>query len=324
MIKPQNIDDCHLVTHVSCMDGAGCAIMFLASGGKRENVHFIAAGTLSKFIKKDPLWKSDRFIIFADVGLNVNEAGYTDTMEKRGNCVVVDHHSTSRHMESREWTYIDMDACGSELLRRYLVLHGFMFDHHPLLDSYRKLANIIDDFDRFVMKDQRSDDMSMLMTFYGQQKFIDKFQRPYLRFQDENFWTELENEILPILTRKRREAIDKILKRVKVRDVTVEEFFHFPVRIAYVVTGDPNISMLLDEVLRSNPDCMMACSIDPDRTSVSLRSRGEFDVSEFAGLFGGGGHKQAAGHHMNMSLFDELVDGVHDLQNAITSIERVR
>lgn len=317
MLRPQDIKDAILVTHRNCMDGAGCAIMFLAAGGKKENIRYIAAGMVERFVKKDPIWKSDRFIIFADLGLNIPE--YSDVMEKRGNCVVLDHHSTSQHMSGRYWTTIDMDACGCELLRRYLVEGGFMKEQ--IDDAYRKLAHIIDDFDRFILNDNRSDDMSMLMTFYGQEMFVEEFLRPYLRFEDERFWTDFELKTLKVLQRRRTEAIERILKKVKVREVNIDEFFNYPIRIAYVVTGDPNISKVMDAVLVNNPDCMMAVCVDPDRNSISLRSKGIVDVGQFASIFGGGGHRGAAGHPVPPDLFDNMVDEVHLI--GTSTIERV-
>ena len=47
---------------------------------------------------------------------------------------------------------------------------------------------------------------------------------------------------------------------------------------------------------------------------VSLRSRGELDVSVLAARLGGGGHKNAAGATLHMSM-DEAVQTVHDLIN---------
>ncbi len=305
---PEKIEDTILVTHQNCMDGSGCAVMFLAAGGKKENIKYVAAGQVERFVKNDPVFKTDKFIIFADVGLNVPE--YADVLERRGSCVILDHHKTSNHLSRRHWCTIEMDACGTELLRRYLVNAKLMKEIQPS-DAYRKFAAIIDDHDRWIRNDSRSSDLAMIMTFVGQDKFIDLFRRPELRFIDEQFWTPFELQSLQILTRKRRENIDKALKRVKKREVNLPAYFTYPVKIAYVITSEPNVSLLLDEVLAANTDCMISVCVDFDRGAVSLRSKGDFDVADFAAIFGGGGHRAASGHPFPKGLVDDIVDGLH-------------
>src|SRR6185369_5731296 len=126
---------------------------------------------------------------------------------------------------------------------------------------------------------------------------------------------------LSVLLSARKESIDRTLKRVKKRELTIPTYFSYPVRVAYFVTAEPNISLLLEEVLVANPDCMIACCVDPDRNTVSLRSKGDFDVASFASIYGGGGHRNASGHAIPRDLFDNMVDEIH--MSACTQIERI-
>lgn len=140
--RPKDISDAVLVTHRTCLDGAGCAIVFLRAGGRRENIRFVPAGMLENFVKKDPVFAGDEFIIFADIGLNVPK--YATRIDKRGNCVLLDHHKTSAHLADRPWAGVDMDACGTELLRRYLG--DDIGPEHTV--TCETLARVIDDHDR--------------------------------------------------------------------------------------------------------------------------------------------------------------------------------
>ena len=72
-----------------------------------------------------------------------------------------------------------------------------------------------------------------------------------------------------------------------------------------------DISELLDELARQSPDLafVMGWWQRADRVfQYSLRSRGDFDVSELARQFGGGGHKNAAGFQVD-ELLDLLPEG---------------
>jgi oligoribonuclease NrnB/cAMP/cGMP phosphodiesterase (DHH superfamily) len=61
-----------------------------------------------------------------------------------------------------------------------------------------------------------------------------------------------------------------------------------------------------DTLVKKNPDALFVASFTQfeDQIMFSLRSRSEFDVSEIAKKYGGGGHKNAAG--FKVKSFDEL------------------
>jgi phosphoesterase RecJ-like protein len=57
----------------------------------------------------------------------------------------------------------------------------------------------------------------------------------------------------------------------------------------------------------------------PGRIRVSIRSRGDYDVAEVARYFGGGGHKNAAGCTLEMSLEEAEVQLVERLKTCLAS-----
>jgi oligoribonuclease NrnB/cAMP/cGMP phosphodiesterase (DHH superfamily) len=314
MLRPTDIKETILVTHRNCMDGAGCAIMFLQAGGKRENIRYVAAGQVERFMKNDPVFKTDKFLIFADLGLNQKTAfdtKHAEEMEKRGNCVILDHHESSLYLETRPWCRIDMNACGTELLRRYLVFYGFMKENTP--DAFMKLSNLIDDFDRGFFRDSRALAMADLFTFVGQQRFIDRFKSPWARFIDENFWGPDELEILDIIRDRRLEATEFAVKRVVKRELLVPEYFSFPLKGAFLVSSEPYINHILMRILDENTDCQFAAQINFDKGSVSLRSRGDINVREIAQLFGGAGHRAASGHPIPKDTVSEILEFMYPI-----------
>ena len=58
--------------------------------------------------------------------------------------------------------------------------------------------------------------------------------------------------------------------------------------------------------------------IAPDSFRVSLRSKGSVDVNRVANIFGGGGHKNAAGCTLNGSYGDVRQKVVTELTRALT------
>ena len=319
--RPEKLEDAILVTHKGCMDGAGCAIMFCGAGGKRENVKFVAAGMVEKFIKSDPIFQSDKFLIFADIGVNdtPETRKYADVLEKRGNLVLLDHHNTSLHMVGREWAVIEEknERCGTRMLRDYLI-EQFPWHNQIQAGSWRRFAELLDDHDRWLRQQPMSEDMATFMSFVGQESFITRFADPKQRACDNiakgrmshGFFTEFEDDLLGILKKRRDEAIEDALKKSFVRQVKLPDGGE--VTMAVVITMEPNISLLLQRLLEKCPEAQVAASVSLEKGAVSLRSRGGVpDCSHMASLFGGGGHKGAAGHKIPQDIVDVIMEHIY-------------
>lgn len=295
--RPDKIEDCTLVTHMGCMDGSGCAIMFIRAGGKRENIHFVAAGMTDRFMKKDfDKAVGSRFVIFGDIGFGP-DSRYPDELEKRGSAVLLDHHKTAQHLSGRHWCDIRMDVCGTELVRQYLGLED---------ESSKALAALIMDHDLWLRKDPMSEKLASFTVFAGQDVFVDRFIDRDVR---ERVFTKSEEEMMKLVEHRRDGIIDQLLKKVQVRDIFWGD--GKIARVGYVISAEMNTSLFLDRMCAAFPDIDIACQVNVERNSVSLRSRSGYDVSEFAAAFGGGGHKAASGHRLPDSLITDILDKVH-------------
>lgn len=297
MEKPKNIEDTILVTHMGCMDGSGCEIMFLRAGGKKENVRFVAAGMLERFLKNDLDSLCDRFIIFADIGLTKKSETYVELLEKRGSCVLLDHHSTSLFVDGKPWCDVRQDICGTEMLRQYLGLED---------ESSKALAALIMDHDIWIQKDPRSLDLAAFTVFVGQDIFVDRFVD---RDITKGLFDPLETELMKIMTRRRDQFIAACIKKVIVRDVKWGD--GRVAKVGYIISGEMNVTLMLDVLLRERPDLDVGCQINFEKGSVSLRSRNGYDVAEMATYYGGGGHKAAAGHRIPEAMLLDVLKEVH-------------
>jgi len=298
--------DVILATHKGCMDGSGCTIMFLRAGGKLENVHFVGAGMVERFIKRDLPKFGDKFVIFADIGLSGPDDGesfsssqtkYADILEKRGNCILIDHHITSEHLKSRSWCDVRQEFCGTELLRQYLGLED---------ESSKALAILIQDHDLWLMKDPRSVELAAFTVFVGQDIFVERFLN---RDVSKEFFTPLEAEMMAIMIRRRDQFIAAAIKKVVIKDVTWGN--GNIAKVGYIVSPEMNVSLLLDTLLTQHTELDVGCQINFEKGAVSLRSRRGYDVSEMAKYFGGGGHKAASGHKISDTFVNDIIEDIH-------------
>lgn len=73
--------------------------------------------------------------------------------------------------------------------------------------------------------------------------------------------------------------------------------------------GAPECDFKVIDFIRQmeGPDIIMLFTeVSPNVIKVNLRSKGDFDVMEFAALFGGGGHRKASGIKLEKSLEDSI------------------
>lgn len=308
MIKPpKDLSKTFLITHGGCMDGSGCSIMFRRAGGRQENIRYVPAGGLEEFWDTFTTtgWPSTdpEFVIIADVGLSDRPGWerYADDMERRGNVVILDHHLTSKHLGDRSFCDIDMSVCATELTRRYLGLETAF---------NTRLAEIINDNDLWIRKIPDSQRLGQLSIEVGQEDFIERF---LWRHVQDNVFSDSESQLLQVLENKTENSIRSALERVFVRDRDFRNDVGDlrTVKVGYVITSEMNVSLLLSRLLAEYPEVKIACAINFDRQSVSLRSRADYDVTGFAKYFGGGGHAQASGHGIPSHVIRDIIEVLH-------------
>lgn len=287
-----------LVTHRGCMDGSGCAIMFLRAGGDISSMRYIAAGGADRWLREqrnlDLL--GDRSILMVDVAPSSPDA--VEAIERRGNFTLLDHHRSADVLSGRPWATVDEAACGTELLRRHLGLDD---------DDSRCLAETIDDFDRWQNRLDFSEDLADLHVFLGQRQFIERFVWP--RAAGGEFITDEEDKLVRMIRRRKSEEMAMALA------AAVRSPFQIcgasDASAVVLVTDCPYTSHLLDQALRAHPEAQLAVQVAAGRRSVSLRSRpGGVDVSTVARRRGGGGHPTAAGFPIAKETIAGLVEEI--------------
>lgn len=304
-----------LVTHMGCMDGSTCAITFLRAGGNPENIRYVAAGMVERFLKgKGPgtgIMEDPRFVIFADVG--VTDPKYADMLEKRGNCVMLDHHRTTIFLKDRSWCYIDAEgnggsACGSMLLAQYLVLNDLMFK--DVYEELLPLLTLVDSHDRWLPnKSSTSEDLATLSAFLGQDRFVDEFidygERPPFGPGTAPFFNEFQQELLDILIARRDEHIETSIKRLVIKPLMAGGILY---KAAWSFSQSQDTSLLMHRILDARPDVQIACHVNLHKKQISLRSRGDVDCSVIASAFKGGGHIGAAGFPLPGGVLTDIVE----------------
>jgi len=315
--------DFHFYTHAGCMDGSAAAILFRHAGGKKQNIHWVPAGRAEEEMKKSgPI--NDPNIPILMVDISPGSVDFARFLVARGNVWIIDHHVTAIYLNGMHPNFFvdeKNEACGCENFRRWLVRNNIVpneefmvHDSRPFTfdsEHYRKLTMYIDDHDRWQHKHPWSMEIAKFFAFVGQKDFVERFMNLDNRFGLVNrteYWTPFEKDLMKLLTRIQESKYRSAFEKMQVVD---RNFFGRTYRTAYIISDEVNNSEMLNLYLKEHDEVDLAVQISFGLQKVALRSIDRVDVSAIAQKYGGGGHKNAAGHPLPKGMIQEIIGGTH-------------
>lgn len=271
----------HVLYHSNCYDGFGSAY----AAWKCLNLkHDTTTLTSAKYIPVSygfppPKLENENGKLGSDflyiLDFSYNELELLD-LHKKYNCtiVVLDHHKTAKEsleplMGKYHWLKVrfDMGKSGAEMSWEY-----FHDSEVPLLLKH------IGDRDLWKFEIEGSKEIHKSLISYPMDfELWDKFDVTQLKREG----VVLQRMYDQLVTNICKHSYDKTIDGHKIPVVNTT--------IAWSEVGH--------KLLENHPDAPFVASftVFEDQIMWSLRSRKDFDVSEIAKKFGGGGHKQAAG-----------------------------
>jgi oligoribonuclease NrnB/cAMP/cGMP phosphodiesterase (DHH superfamily) len=302
------MDKFHLYTHAGCMDGSASAILFMWAGGKRANVHWINAGMVDELMQRSSaVFDPEIPILLVDISPSVDFARF---LVARGNVWIIDHHKTAEPLSGMSPNFVvdvENTACGCENFRRWLVSKGYP----EMADGcYQRFTRIIDDHDRWQGKIPFALELAKFLAFVGQKDFVDRMMNVPERFSSEreDYWTDFERDMMRLVARIQERKFRATFEKMQVQ---TRVMLGRQVTAAYVISDEVNNSEMLNLYLKEHPEVDVAIQISFGLQKVSLRSIDKVDVAEVAKQFGGGGHRNAAGHPLPKGMIAEIIDEVH-------------
>jgi oligoribonuclease NrnB/cAMP/cGMP phosphodiesterase (DHH superfamily) len=186
---------------------------------------------------------------------------------------IIDHHKTAEEtLSDLPFATFSSDLSGC----------GLTWNHFHYNKPMPEMLQYIQDRDLWKFKLPYSEEVNLV---------IHSLDKDFSLWQSRMRNWDLNEMVVigSILQRFRQHQIDSCIKHARWMS-----FFGFEVP---VVNCSTNISEVGNDLCRMYPDAEFSASYcdRDDVRSWSLRSRGEFDVSELAKQMGGGGHKNAAG-----------------------------
>lgn len=254
--------------HKNCTDGLGAALAvreWLKEQGRLEDSEFRTVQ-----YGDDPPDVADRDVMIVD--FSFPRAVLLEMEMRAKSLVVIDHHKTAEtELGDLDFAIFDMDKAGCILTWEYL----FPDTQPPILFEY------LQDRDLWRWELPQSREVSAALRSY--KPFFDVWEA----FLSAVAIQELKAEGVAILRYQQRH-IDMVLAN----EPAMAEIGGYRVPC---VNSTTLISEIGNELSKGHPFAAMYFDL-PDKRIFSLRSNEDgVDVAEIAKMFGGGGHKHAAG-----------------------------
>lgn len=212
---------------------------------------------------------------------------------------ILDHHKTAQaELDGEPYAIFDMNRSGAGLTWDYLF--GEIFGNNQYAER-PWWVNYVEDRDLWRFKLWKSEEVNdFIMTF---PYTIEGWKK--MTSADPLYAATAGENVRLQVTKYVREACKQAQRgtyRLPMRKV---EYSVLVVNVPYLNTSE------VGNELSKTADVGLGWFERADgMIQVSLRSKGEIDVSEIAKQFGGGGHKNAAGFQVSLANGREIIDNI--------------
>lgn len=238
-----------------------------------------------------------------DIALEISKSNLKDKF------IVFDHHYTNLELNSYDFiNVIDEDngikECGTSLYYRYLL------DNYPneqiLKNSAAYMVSLVRLNDTWLWKEYDVEEaryLTILLNYYG----IDYYINNYVDFIKNNkdfYFTKTENILIETENRKIKEYIDNCKKQVIFKTIDGHKVGIVFAELYRSELGNDLAKYYINEV-----DFIIIINM-----SRSISYRGVKDsnsLGEFASLYGGKGHKKAAGSPLPVGLKEAIIEFIY-------------
>lgn len=284
-----------LVTHANCLDGAGCKIVMNHFFGDKYDEYFAGYHNIDDMIIN--LKEKYSTIIVADISPSVEFVIAT------GNIILIDHHDTAEKYANNKTKFFNNARSGAYLLNEFCKI---LFERESGIQDF---INIIDDYDRYTLKDERSKSLARLFIESNRSWFFEEFSNPIGKFEV-------------------KELYEKIINRniLKFKDSVEDAVLFEPDNsksVAYIIMNKQYVNEASEFMLKKYKCiCAFLPVGDKDYYSISVRQQSEskLHIGKILEHFfkDAGGHPDAAGVRIKATN-ESLVNFIKTMQQVYSS-----
>lgn len=311
-----------LFTHTD-LDGIGCAVLAKIAFGDEVDIEYCNYNNVNEKIEAfmgTTVSAQDKIYI-TDISVNEEIAERIDSYSL-AQWKLFDHHATAEWLNKYSWAKVRTDritfvgpfkTCGTELFYEHLVQKGCISGSNKIL---REFVNFVRDCDTWAWKTyengQPIKQFNDLLYILGRDKFI---ERCLTRYKGNKRMVQFSKDEQKFIDQRQAEIDAYVKKKMKEAACKYVILDSGQGLMCAVVFAERFISELGNRICEESEqiDGFVDCAviIDMGARKISYRAtKDDVDVSELARVFGGGGHKKAAGNYFDLEV---LLEATNDL-----------
>lgn len=232
-------------------------------------------------------------VFMVDLCIGESVAKRIDDSKLKNKILVLDHHYANLSLNKYSFIKVideenGIKESGTSLYYKYLL------EHYPnqylICNSVAYMVTLVRLGDTWQWKEFdvfEARDLSTILSYYGNDKFINNYCR-FLRKNKEFYFSEAEKVLIDIDNKRKIDYIEEAKE-----DIIFKEISGYKVGIVFKELYRSELGNALAEYYQDEVDLIMIINLN---RSLSFRGiKDNVNVSDFAQIFGGKGHKLAAG-----------------------------
>ena len=285
-----------LITHTD-LDGISPVIL-LKLYNQKFDFHSIEIFDIETFLKeklKEDLSIYEKIYI-TDLSLSEKCHKIIDESDYKDKVFIFDHHSS--HLFAREYknVTIDIDECGTSVFYNYLEK-----EYGKINNGVSEYVNHVKDIDIWTWEKNNNRDavrLNNLFLLFGKELFIEQMYEKLI--DSENFYfNKLELSFIESEEKRIKEYL--ILKE---KEIYMINYLN---KKAIVIYANKHKSELGSHLATKYPNVDYVILINA-AGGISFRTKKEnIDLTEIAGIIGGGGHKKASGAKFPKEMQEKII-----------------
>lgn len=294
-----------LLTH-NDLDGVGCGILAKLAFGQEVKVRYNSISSLNReiefFLENDP---PDTFLFITDLSPNEeNEKKLEDYFKEIGNIQLLDHHKTAMHLNDYEWGLVLVEDEEGNLTSATSLFYEFLVSQNLLkptnaISEFVELVRQYDTWEWEKNENQKAHALNSLFFLVSIDEFEEKMIER-LTTNDEFDFDEFEKRLLNM----EEDKIERYIRRKK-REIVQAEIGDYFAGVIYAESYHSEVGNELGKEY-SHLDYIVILNMGSKK--ISFRTvHDHVDVSEIAGIYGGGGHQKASGCTLTDEAYKQFV-----------------
>ena len=284
-----------LISHIADVDGV-MPVILTELAFEDYDYQLLDVGDVDLYVNDrldDNFFDNYDKVFMVDLCINESTAERINSIDFKKKFLILDHHYANINLNKYSFIKVideenGIKESGTSLYYKYLLTN--YSNAYLMRNSVAYMVTLVRLADTWQWKEfnvYEARDLVTILSYYGNEKFIDNYSR-FLRKNNEFYFNDAERILIDIDNNHKLEYIENMKDNVIFKRIN-----GYNVGVVFAELYRSELGNALAEYYRDKVDLIMIVNMN---RSISFRAiKDNINLSDFAKLFKGKGHKLASG-----------------------------